>query len=128
MKDLSLRTPIIYYLVIAITISVTLLSVFFPLFINTYGTSIAIILIVGIGIPHGATDHLVFKYLSEYNSCTACQIRFYLIYIFYALVYAIFWYLFPCFSPVTFIIISIYHLELISKENLKQGKISWIGF
>ncbi|MBV8882853.1 MAG: Brp/Blh family beta-carotene 15,15'-dioxygenase [Chroococcidiopsidaceae cyanobacterium CP_BM_RX_35] len=110
MKDLSLRTPIIYYLVITLTISVAILSVFFPVFTNTYGTLIAIILIVGIGIPHGATDHLVFKYLSEHNICVACQIRFYLIYIFSALGYAIFWYLFPFFSLVVFIGISVYHL------------------
>ncbi|MBV9385462.1 MAG: Brp/Blh family beta-carotene 15,15'-dioxygenase [Chroococcidiopsidaceae cyanobacterium CP_BM_ER_R8_30] len=110
MKDLSLRTTTIYYLVTTITLLVTLLSIFFPLFINTYGTLISIILIIGIGIPHGATDNIVFNYLSEQNICIACQIRFYLTYIFSALIYAIFWYLSPSFSLIAFIIISIYHL------------------
>jgi len=110
MKDVSLRTPIIYYLIIAITILIAFLSVCLPSFINTYGILIAIVLIGGIGIPHGATDHLVFNYLSGNSICITRKAKFYLSYIFSALVYAIFWYLFPSFSLVTFIIISIYHL------------------
>ena len=97
-EGLTLRTPTIYYLVITITSLVTLLSIFFPQFTNTYGTLLAIVLIAGIGIPHGATDHLVFSYLAEDNVCIACQIRFYLVYVFSALAYAILWYIFPSYT------------------------------
>ena len=110
MNNLSLRTPIIYCLIITITLLITFWSWLLPSFINTYGILISFIFIVGIGIPHGATDHLVFNYLFRDKLCMIYKVKFYLFYIFLALIYVISWYLFPTFSLAAFIIISVYHL------------------
>ncbi len=68
-------------------------------------------LICFIGIPHGATDHVVFKYLSaDKLSLINIIIKFYLFYIVAILAYSLFWYLFPSFSLIIFIVISAYHL------------------
>ncbi len=111
MKSLSSRTPLIYYLIITITLLISILSIFSPSVINTYGNLFIIILIVFIGIPHGATDHVVFNYLSDSKPSTIyIIINFYLGYIFLILAYSVCWYLFLSFSLIIFIIISAYHL------------------
>lgn len=109
-QKLSLRTTVIYYLVVTITLIVSFLSVCFSSFIHAYGLLFASLLILFIGVPHGATDHLVFNFLSKNNISVRATIRFYLLYIFSALAYALCWLLFPSLSLNIFIIISVYHL------------------
>lgn len=110
MKKLSLRTPVIYYLVISITLIICCLSIYLPSFVNEYGLFFAALLILIIGIPHGATDHLVFYSLSINNISIKTKINFYLFYIFSILVYGIGWYFFPSIYINIFIVISAYHL------------------
>lgn len=64
-----------------------------------------------IGIPHGATDHVVFNCLSAKKlSLINLVINFYLFYIVAILAYSLCWYLFPSVSLISFIMISAYHL------------------
>jgi Brp/Blh family beta-carotene 15,15'-monooxygenase len=72
---------------------------------------IALVLILFIGIPHGANDHLLFfnlinKRIDGKNNKSAL---FFAIYIGLILLYAGCWYIFPTFSLGLFILISIYH-------------------
>jgi Brp/Blh family beta-carotene 15,15'-monooxygenase len=72
---------------------------------------IALVLILFIGIPHGANDHLLFfnlinKRIDEKNNKSTL---FFAIYIGLILLYAGCWYIFPTFSLGLFILISIYH-------------------
>ena len=72
---------------------------------------IALVLILFIGIPHGANDHLLFfnlinRRIDEKNHKSNL---FFGSYIGLILLYVVCWYLFPTFSLGLFILISIYH-------------------
>lgn len=70
---------------------------------------VAAILIVAIGLPHGATDLLLVKYLStdRYNEQSVSQALLH--YISLIALYGLIWYFMPELAFVLFIIISIYH-------------------
>ena len=110
MNNLSLRTPWIYYLIITITLGISFLSFGFPSFINKYEIILKIILILGIGISHGATEHLIYNCLSANKGSALLNKSFYIFYIFWIFVYSLCWYLFPLFALMIFIIVNIYYL------------------
>ena len=103
-----MRTLVIYSVVVTITLLIILLSFCFPLFVNNYGVILVVILILGIGIPHGATDYVVDNYLSE-NTLNH-YLKFYLFYLICVSLYLLTWYLFPSVSLAGFILISSYNL------------------
>lgn len=72
---------------------------------------IALVLIVFIGIPHGANDHLLFFNLinKRIDEKSHKSTLFFASYIGLILLYVGCWYLFPTFSLGLFILISIYH-------------------
>jgi len=80
-------------------------------FVISSSLIIAIILILAIGIPHGANDHLLFfslfqNKLKEKNKSGGL---FYSTYLGLIVLYALCWYFIPVFSLALFLIISIYH-------------------
>jgi Brp/Blh family beta-carotene 15,15'-monooxygenase len=72
---------------------------------------VALVLIVFIGIPHGANDHLLFFNLinKSVDKNNKKSILFFASYIGLIILYVCCWYLFPTFSLGLFILISIYH-------------------
>ena len=72
---------------------------------------IALVLILFIGIPHGANDHLLFFNLinKSVDKNNKKSILFFASYIGLIILYVCCWYLFPTFSLGLFILISIYH-------------------
>jgi Brp/Blh family beta-carotene 15,15'-monooxygenase len=80
-------------------------------FISASSFLLAVSLIILIGIPHGANDHLLFfnliqnKLMGRNNP----KVLFYGTYIGLMLLYAGVWYVFPLFSLFLFLIISVYH-------------------
>jgi Brp/Blh family beta-carotene 15,15'-monooxygenase len=72
---------------------------------------IALVLIVFIGIPHGANDHLLFFNLinKSVDKNNKKSILFFASYIGLIILYVCCWYIFPTFSLGLFILISIYH-------------------
>ncbi|MEH2120933.1 Brp/Blh family beta-carotene 15,15'-dioxygenase [Nostoc sp.] len=107
---MNLRTPLIFYLVVTITLLISLLSIAFPNFANSYGLFLVGILVCFIGIPHGATDNLVFYALNKKSTYAQSIINFYLFYIFSIFIYILSWYLFPSLAFNIFLAVSIYHL------------------
>ncbi len=74
-----------------------------------YALGIEVLLILLVGIPHGATDHLLFN-VFKYNKVNSkLSFSFLLPYLGVMVVYAIFWILFPQLSLIIFLIISAYH-------------------
>jgi Brp/Blh family beta-carotene 15,15'-monooxygenase len=90
---------------------------------------VALVLIVFIGIPHGANDHLLFFNLinKRVDKNNKKSILFFASYIGLIILYVCCWYLFPTFSLGLFILISIYHFGqsnlYISPINSKFVKI-----
>jgi len=72
---------------------------------------VALVLIVFIGIPHGANDHLLFFNLinKSVDKNNKKSILFFASYIGLIILYVCCWYIFPTFSLGLFILISIYH-------------------
>jgi Brp/Blh family beta-carotene 15,15'-monooxygenase len=106
-----MRNPRIQLMVQLFTLIIIMLSLIkHELFVSS-SLVVALVLIVLIGIPHGANDHLLFfnlinKRVDEKNEKSTL---FFSSYIGLILLYVCCWYLFPTFSLGLFIMISIYH-------------------
>ncbi len=106
-----MRNPRIQLMVQLFTLIIIMLSLIkHELFVSS-SLVVALVLIVLIGIPHGANDHLIFfnlinKRVDEKNEKSTL---FFSSYIGLILLYVCCWYLFPTFSLGLFILISIYH-------------------
>jgi len=66
------------------------------------------VLIVLIGLPHGATDLLLFKHLVS-NVNKNSYVKFFSVYLGLIMIYGMIWLLFPEIAFLLFIIVSIYH-------------------
>ena len=106
-----MRNPVIQLMVQLITLIIIMVSFSKNEWLVSSSLVIALVLIVLIGIPHGANDHLLFfnlinKRMDEKNNKSTL---FFASYIGLILIYVGCWYLFPTFSLGLFILISIYH-------------------
>ena len=106
-----MRNPRIQLLVQLFTLIIIMVSLSESEWLVSSSLMIALILILLIGIPHGANDHLLFfnlinKRIDEKNRKSTL---FFALYIGLILLYIGCWYLFPAFSLGLFILISIYH-------------------
>lgn len=106
-----MRNPRIQLIVQLITLIIIMVSfIKHELFVSS-SLLVALVLIVFIGIPHGANDHLLFFNLvnKSVDKKTKKSTLFFASYIGLILLYVCFWYLFPTFSLGLFILMSIYH-------------------
>lgn len=106
-----MRNPKIHLLVQLVTMIIVMLNFISHELLVSCSLIIAVALIVLIGIPHGANDHLLFfnlfkKRALEEGSKTALFFLYYLGLIF---LYVCSWFFLPAFSLGIFILISIYH-------------------
>ncbi len=70
---------------------------------------LALLLIAGLGIPHGATDHRIFHVLLQQRGGKPAMLGFYGGYLGLMLIYALLWWLSPVFSLLIFLLTSMYH-------------------
>lgn len=101
-----------------LTLMIVALSVFTTAFGEQASFVVAIALICLIGIPHGATDHILFFSIAQKmpGDKKKTQLRFYMTYLGIMATYGLLWYLSPQLSFLLFIIVSFYHF---GQENLK---------
>lgn len=78
-------------------------------FDGIYEIALALALILGLGIPHGGSDHLLYNLSKENKLSAAINWPFMLQYLGTILLYAVLWVLAPSFSLQLFIAISGYH-------------------
>lgn len=100
-----------------LTLAVIILSVFTSALSDHGFFLFSIALICLVGIPHGATDHLLFFALIKKSVVQQKQLRlrFYAAYLGVMAGYGFLWYLFPHISFLIFILVSFYHF---GQENL----------
>jgi Brp/Blh family beta-carotene 15,15'-monooxygenase len=106
-----MRNPRIQLMVQLFTMIIIMVSLIkHELFVSS-SLVVALVLIVFIGIPHGANDHLLFFNLinKSVDKNNKKSILFFASYIGLIILYVCCWYLFPTFSLGLFILISIYH-------------------
>ena len=106
-----MRNPRIQLLVQLFTMIIIMVSLSESEWLVSSSLMIALILILLIGIPHGANDHLLFFNLinKRIDEKKRKNTLFFGLYIGLILLYIGCWYLFPAFSLGLFILISIYH-------------------
>jgi Brp/Blh family beta-carotene 15,15'-monooxygenase len=103
------RYPKLYRSLQASSLVFILLGVFLPQLLSQVQLVVAVVLILLIGIPHGATDYLIFKYLSRPWWGSRRLHQFYFKYLLLMLGYGLLWYLLPMWSLMIFLVISAYH-------------------
>lgn len=85
-------------------------------------------LLVGLGIPHGAADHLVAGQLAVANKKSFSIYLFILKYILVMLGYGILWYFFPLVSFIIFIGISVFHFGDLETTSSTKKSNSGVGY
>jgi len=103
---------------IAITVLLAIFGVLFPTWLSSWDFSLFILLVVLTGIPHGATDHLIFFHLRK-NTGKYLFAKFIIVYLLVMLVYGLCWLLFPLASLLFFLWMSAYHFGQSQFTNLK---------
>ncbi len=103
------RYPILYYAARGVAIFFVLFALLFPQVLANTEMVIAAALIVLIGIPHGATDHLIFLQLRSTFLGSRGIEQFYLHYLLLMAAYSIIWWLMPAVALAIFLLLSVYH-------------------
>jgi Brp/Blh family beta-carotene 15,15'-monooxygenase len=113
------------------TLLVSLLSLYYPAVVSHHGWILTVFLIVAIGIPHGATDHLIFNcFICASNHIGSNHVGskrfFYISYALSILFYLTCWYIVPFLSLILFILISAYHLGQSNLYYLVDDRPLWL--
>ncbi|HMO40561.1 MAG TPA: Brp/Blh family beta-carotene 15,15'-dioxygenase [Saprospiraceae bacterium] len=104
------RYPFLHRFVQFIALIAILISVLFPGAVAAAAMPIAVVLILLAGIPHGATDHLIFLQLNKPRFVENVALtRFYIFYVLLMAVYGLVWWLWPALALVLFMLLSVYH-------------------
>ncbi len=112
-----------YIYVILSTVFMVLLGLTHPQFLQQAEVVLFVLVIFIIGIPHGATDHLLDRY-SRGKKFTYRS--FLLTYIILGVFYAALWYFLPLLSLTVFIIISAYHFGQSQLLYLRNSHRNWL--
>lgn len=103
------RYPILYRFAQFVVTFFVIFTWLFPTALASTELLIASVLIVVIGIPHGATDHLIFLQLrSSFLGGKGIE-QFYVYYLLLMVVYGVLWWLMPAVALAIFLLLSIYH-------------------
>jgi Brp/Blh family beta-carotene 15,15'-monooxygenase len=94
---------------------------------NTFDLYISGFLLLAIGIPHGAGDHLIAAKIAKRENLTFHLQPFILYYLGIMLAYAALWYLSPVVSFYIFIGISIFHFGDMEDVHEVEQKNTWIN-
>lgn len=105
MDSMTFRDTPVHATVLAITSLFVLLSLLQFESLASIQYALLAVGTIAIGIPHGATDNLLYVRLVSGRE----SIRFYAVYLLIAVAYGLFWLVAPITSLVLFLLISVYH-------------------
>jgi len=103
------RYPGVYIGIIILTLVFALLGILLPVFWTNNAWVVAVALILLVGIPHGATDHLIFSRLGIAQLGQNKWLLFFSGYLGLMLAYGLLWWVAPTASLVLFLVMSVYH-------------------
>jgi Brp/Blh family beta-carotene 15,15'-monooxygenase len=109
-------------LVIFTTLLFAFLGWLLPDFLRNAQLPILGLLLVSIGLPHGATDFLLFKRITSAKLTRKHILKFFIIYISAVVGFMLLWLILPLFSFLLFILISAYHFGQSNWENIVLAK------
>lgn len=111
-------------LAITVTFMAVILQWLNPDLVQQIRYPILILVVITVGIPHGAIDHIITSTLYNLSYTFREQIYFYIYYLIMMLVMIGFWWLNPMLGFLLFMIISIYHFGEADLEYLSLPKYS----
>lgn len=117
------RYPTLYQLLRIISLAFVVLGWLFPQLLQQYGLTLALPLLF-LGIPHGATDHLIFRNLNFRDNNRKEMIRFYGSYLGMMAVYAFIWRWSPVVGLGMFLVLSAYHFGQSNWNAIHFNKIA----
>jgi len=103
------RYPLLYRSIQGLALLAVLVSLLVPGLLSSVQLGVALGMIVLIGIPHGATDYLIFQQLSRPLWGSREMTRFYVNYVLLMAGFALLWWLLPVAALLLFLGISVYH-------------------
>lgn len=103
------RYPLLYQLLWLSALLAILGALLFPEWVKQAEYLLALLLILVIGLPHGATDHLLFRQLAQEKGKPVSMVRFYIVYLGLVLAYGVLWVLLPLPALILFLLVSVYH-------------------
>ena len=103
------RYPLLYRTIQIIAVIIALMGFLFPDLLFQWELILAVLFISLIGIPHGATDHLIFRNLAKPFLGARKMVYFYIYYLMLIGLYALLWWKLPIISFFLFLILSAYH-------------------
>lgn len=103
------RYPLLYQLLWLSALLAVLCALLFPEWVQRTDYLLALVLILVIGLPHGATDHLLFRQLVREKGKSISMVRFYVVYVGLVLAYGALWALLPLPALILFLLVSVYH-------------------
>jgi Brp/Blh family beta-carotene 15,15'-monooxygenase len=106
---MTARYPQLYFWLRLSSLLMSVLVLVLPSITQNLSLFLALLLIVGLGIPHGATDHRIFHVLLQQRGGKPAMLGFYGGYLGLMLIYGLLWWLSPVFSLLIFLGTSIYH-------------------
>ena len=125
------KYPILYWILRIIGLLLAGFSFLLEEFLGEFDIYLAIVFILLLGIPHGATDFKIFKELKNPISERGMGF-FYSFYLGLMALYSLVWWLFPSIALGLFILVSLYHFGQSNWVYLNDKKfllyLSWGGF
>lgn len=106
---MNARYPHLYFWLRLFSLLLAAIVILLPALADNLSLSLALVLIIGLGIPHGATDHRIFHVLLQGKGGRPAMLGFYGAYLGLILIYALMWWLSPVFSLLIFLVTSMYH-------------------
>lgn len=106
---MTARYPHLYFWLRLSSLLLVAIAMLLPALAQNLSLFLALSLITGLGIPHGATDHRIFHVLLQRMGGQPAMLGFYGGYLGLMLVYGLLWWLSPVFSLLIFLLTSVYH-------------------
>jgi Brp/Blh family beta-carotene 15,15'-monooxygenase len=120
---IDIRNNLLHVLVLGITLVFGILGWLRPDFLYQIQYPVFVVLILLIGIPHGATDFLLYRRLQGAELQKKQIFRFFLYYLTAAFGYLICWLTFPIFALILFLFISAYHFGQSNWQYLQLSRL-----
>ena len=118
------RYPLLYFGLRLVSLLLVVFALLLPALALHTALWIAPVIILLLGVPHGAVDHFIFKSLVTKVEGPQAMLRFYTVYLGSMILYGLMWWFNPCLSLVAFLLLSAYHF---GQSNWNYVSLSKIG-
>ena len=118
------RYPLLYFGLRLVSLLLVAFALLWPTLALHTALWIAPVIILLLGVPHGAVDHFIFKSLLTKVDGPQAMLRFYAVYLGSMILYGLMWWFNPYLSLVAFLLLSAYHF---GQSNWNYVALSKIG-